>query len=184
MTKAIESFKSYLITESNKGPDQLKWAQYTYRKPEILKKTFDRANVGLYDNPKTIDNENPGISKEEQAELKAMGFANETEIEYVSANKLEVEYDIIMMWDAAGVENMLFIPKRMKLAIEVETWDESNDTTISTHFEMVDDNIGDRFEWDDAKRPFPIEPTGVGIHMNHSFDPSQFWYDFTIGNWR
>lgn len=184
MAKAIESFKSYLITESHKGVEQLKWAQYSYRKPEILKKTFDRANVSLYDHPETIDDENPGISKEEQAELRAMGFANATEVEYMSAHKLEVEYDIIMMWDDSGVENMLFIPKRMKLVVEVETWDESNDTSISTYIEMIDDNIGERFEWDDAKQPFPIEPSGVDIHMNKSFDPSQFWYEFTIGDWR
>jgi hypothetical protein len=183
MSKATESFRSYLITESYKGPDQLKWSQYQYRKPEIFKKTFERSEVSLYDNPDTIDNEDPGISKEEQAELRAMGFASATEIEYVSAHKLELEYDIIIVWDDSGVQTMLFIPKRMKLVIDIETWDEVNDESVNTFIEMIDDNIGDRFEWDNAKQHFPIEPTSVEIHMNKSFDASQFSYEFTIGGW-
>jgi hypothetical protein len=183
MTKALESFKSYLIEESNKGPDQLRLAQYQYQKPEIFKKTFESRGVSLYDYPDTIDNDDPGISKEDQAELRAMGFASAAEIEYVSAHKLELEYDIIMVWDAAGVETMAFIPKRLKLVIDVETWNEDKDDTVSTFIEILDDNIGDRFEWDDTKQPFPIEPTSVDIYMNKSFDTSQFKYEFTIGEW-
>lgn len=184
MTKAIESFKSYLITESYKGPDQLRLAQYQYRKPEIFKKTLDRSGVSLYDYPETMDKEDSAMSKEDETRLKELGLSNIVEIEYMSAHKLELEYDIIMVWDPVGVETMLFIPKRLRLVVEVETWNEIKDETVSTFIEIIDDNIGDRFEWDDAKQPFPIEPTSVEIHMNKSFDPSQFRYEFTIGEWR
>jgi hypothetical protein len=184
MTKAIESFKSYLITESYKGPDQLRLAQYQYRKPETFKKTFERSGVSLYDEPETMDKEDSVVSKEDDARLKELGLIDNVKIEYMSAHKLELEYDIIMVWDTVGVETMLFIPKRLRLVVDVETWDEIKDTSISTFIEIIDDNIGDRFEWDDSRQPFPIEPTSIDIHMNKSFDASQFKYEFTIGEWR
>lgn len=183
MTKATESFKSYLINESYKGPDQLRLSQYQYRKPETFKKTFERSAVSLYDEPETLENDDPGIPKEEQDELRAMGFTSAAEIEYMSAHKMELEYDMIMVWDDSGVQTMLFIPKRMKLVIDVETWDEVKDTSVSTFIEIVDDNIEDRFEWDHAKQPFPIEPTSIDIYMDRSFDASKFKYEFTIGEW-
>ena len=184
MTKALESFKSYLIEESNKGPDQLKWAQYSYPKPEILTKAFESGKVSIYDHPKVMENDNPGMSPEEDSELRSMGFASTSEIEYVSARNAKLEYDIIPMWDKSGIENMLFIPKKITMTLEVETWDEAKDDTVTTYIEVVDDNIGDRFEWDDARQPFPIEPTSIEVNMHESFDSSKFSYEFTIGDWR
>lgn len=184
MTKALESFKSYLIEESNKGPTQLKWAQYSYPKPEILTKTFESSNVSIYDHPKAMENDSSGISPEEDNELRSMGFASTSEIEYVSARNAKLEYDIIPMWDVSGIRNMIFIPKKITMSIEVETWDEAKDDTVTTYFEIIDDNIGDRFEWDDAREPFPIEPTSIEVNMHESFDSSKFSYEFTIGDWR
>ena len=88
------------------------------------------------------------------------------------------------MWDKSGSENMLFIPKKITMTLEVETWDEAKDDTVTTYIEVVDDNIGDRFEWDDAREPFPIEPTSIEVNMHESFDSSKFSYEFTIGDWR
>ena len=184
MTKALESFKSYLIEESNKGPTQLKWAQYSYPKPEILTKTFESSNVSIYDHPKAMENDSSGISPEEDNELRSMGFASTSEIEYVSARNAKLEYDIIPMWDVSGIRNMIFIPKKITMSIEVETWDEAKDDTVTTYFEIIDDNIGDRFEWDDAREPFPIEPTSIEVNMHESFDSSKFSYEFTIGDWQ
>ena len=184
MTKALESFKSYLIEESNKGPTQLKWAQYSYPKPEILTKTFESSNVSIYDHPKAMENDSSGISPEEDNELRSMGFASTSELEYVSARNAKLEYDIIPMWDVSGIRNMIFIPKKITMSIEVETWDEAKDDTVTTYFEIIDDNIGDRFEWDDAREPFPIEPTSIEVNMHESFDSSKFSYEFTIGDWR
>ena len=184
MTKALESFKSYLIEESNKGPTQLKWAQYSYPKPEILTKTFESSNVSIYDHPKAMENDSSGISPEEDNELRSMGFASTSEIEYVSARNAKLEYDIIPMWDVSGIRNTIFIPKKITMSIEVETWDEAKDDTVTTYFEIIDDNIGDRFEWDDAREPFPIEPTSIEVNMHESFDSSKFSYEFTIGDWQ
>jgi hypothetical protein len=52
------------------------------------------------------------------------------------------------------------------------------------YIEIIDDNIGDRFEWGDARLPFPIEPTSIEVNMHESFDSSKFSYEFTIGDWR
>ena len=184
MAKALESFKSYLIEESNKGPTQLRWAQSSYPKPEILTKTFESSNVSIYDHPKAMENDSSGISPEEDTELRSMGFASTSEIEYVSARNAKLEYDIIPMWDVSGIRDMLFIPKKITMTLEVETWDEAKDDTVTTYFEIIDDNIGERFEWDDARQPFPIEPTSIEVNMHESFDSSKFSYEFTIGEWR
>jgi len=184
MAKAIESFKSYLITESYKGPEQLRLAQNLYQRPEIFKTEFDYRGINLYDNPDTIDDENSEMSKDDHDQLKAIGLVNSTEIEYVAGRNLELEYDMIVDWTSVGIDRIIFIPKRMKLVIEVETWNEVKDETVTTTIEIIDDNIGDRFEWDVARQCFPIEPTSVEIHMNGSFDASQFKYEFTIGEWR
>jgi hypothetical protein len=183
MEKAIESFKSYLITESYKGPEQLRLAQNLYQRPEIFKTEFDYRGINLYDNPDTIDDKDTGMSEEDHAQLKAIGLVNSTEIEYLSGRKLELEYDMIVDWTSVGIDRIIFIPKRMKLVIEVETWNEVKNETVTTTIEIIDDNIGDRFEWDFTRQYFPIEPTSVEIHMNESFDTSQFRYEFMIGEW-
>jgi len=185
MAKALESFKSYLIAESNKGPEQIRLAQYSFKKPEIFKKEFDNRTASLYDMPEQMDDDSPGLSKEENDQLKLIGLGNSRDIESMSVESLELEYDMIPIWDTAGIENMLFIPKKMKMRVDVETWDESKNTGVNTYIEIVDDNIGDRFEWEALpKNPFPIEPYGVEIHMNNSFDSSKFRYEFWIGEWR
>ena len=184
MAKALESFKSYLIAESNKGPEQIRLAQYSFKKPEILVKEFTNRDVSLYDMPSKLENDDSGLSQEDTKELRAMGLFDDLEIEYMSVESLKLEYDMIPMWDTAGIENMLFIPKKMKMTVDVETWDESKNTGVHTYIEIVDDNIGDRFEWDSAKQHFPIEPTSIEINMHDSFDASKFSYEFTLGEWR
>jgi hypothetical protein len=110
-------------------------------------------------------------------------LVNSTEIEYVAGRNLELEYDMIADWTSIGIDRIIFIPKRMKLVIEVETWNEVKNETVTKTIEIIDDNIGDRFEWDVTRQFFPFEPTSVDIHMNESFDASQFKYEFTIGEW-
>lgn len=184
MAKALESFKSYLIAESNKGPEQLRLAQYSFKKPEILVKEFTSRDVSIYDMPRELEHDSPGLSPEEASGLSAIGLSNVSEVEAMSVESLKLEYDMIPMWDTAGIENMLFIPKKMKMTVDVETWDESKNTGVNTYIEIVDDNIGDRFEWDSAKQHFPIEPTSIEITMHDSFDASKFSYEFTLGEWR
>ena len=183
MEKAIQSFKTYVIAESYKGPQQLEYAQYAWPKPEIFKKEFDNRKVSLYDWPEQMDDDSPGLSKEEHDQLKLIGLGNSLDIEFMSVSNLELEYDMVAMWNEFGIEGMVFIPKKMKMTVDVETWDESKNTGVHTYIEIVDDNIGDRFEWDASQKSFPIEPTGVEIHMNDSFDSSKFRYEFWIGEW-
>jgi hypothetical protein len=183
MAKAIESFKAYVITESYKGPEQLRLAQNLYQKPKIFKNEFDWHRTSLYDMPDSMDGDSPGLSKEEQAQLKAIGLVNSIDIENMEVRNLELEYDMIVDWTAVGIDRIIFIPKRIKLTIEVLGRSDYNKDEITKVIEIIDDNIGDRFEWDVARQCFPIEPTGVEIHMNDSFDASQFRYEFTIGEW-
>jgi hypothetical protein len=184
MAKAIESFKAYVITESYKGPEQLRLAQNLYQKPEIFKKEFDERKASLYDWPESMDGDVAGLSKEENELLNELGLGNSIEIENMEVRNLELEYDMIVDWTAVGIDRIIFIPKRIKLTIEVLGRSDYNKDEITKVIEIIDDNIGDRFEWDVTRQCFPIEPTGVEIHMNDSFDASQFRYEFTIGEWR
>jgi hypothetical protein len=183
MAKAIESFKAYVITESYKGPEQLRLAQNLYQKPEIFKKEFDERKASLYDWPESMDEDDYGLSKEENELLNELGLGNSIEIENMEVRNLELEYDMIVDWTFVGIDQIIFIPKRIKLTIEVSGIVDYNKEEITKVIEIIDDNIGDRFEWDISQSPFPIEPTGVEIHMNDSFDVSQFRYEFWIGGW-
>jgi hypothetical protein len=183
MTKAIQSFKTYIITESYKGPEQLRLAQNLYQKPEIFKKEFDERKASLYDWPESMDGDVAGLSKEEHAQLKSIGLGNSIEIENMEVRNLELEYDMIVDWTVVGIDQIIFIPKRIKLTIEVLGRSDYNEDKITKVIEIIDDNIGDRFEWDISLSPFPIEPTGVEIHMFESFDSSEFRYEFWIGEW-
>lgn len=188
MAKALESFKQYVMNEAHKGERDLRLSQYSYEKPKIFSKSFskeDRSSgqIATNDEPTFIENTETGLSKEEAEELKGLGFSNESEIDYMSVKKVDLVYDIVIVWDAVGVETMLFLPKKITMVFEVDVYDQENDRNITSYVEVVDDNIGSRYEWDDAKRSFPIEPTGIEINMNRSFDPSEFYYEFTIGEW-
>lgn len=183
MSKALESFTTYVITESYKGPEQLRRIGLSANeKPQVFTKTFKSASA--YDHPEFMESDSSGLSPEESDELKSMGFANSNEIEYLSIPRFKLTYDIMPMWDDTGITGILFIPKKASMRFEIETWDEEKDESITTYFDSVDDNIGDRFEWDFAREPFPLEPTSVEVHMNNSFDPSKFSYEFTIGEWQ
>lgn len=183
MIRALESFREYVIlTESYKGPDQVNLSSINYTKPEVFSKTFTTSSVSVYDEPKFIEKEVPGLKPEEFTELMNLGILNAAEIEHIDVKSLNLTYDIIMMWTYTGADDIIFIPKSAKIEFEVSIWDENSSTSETKLITVTDDNIGDRFEWDSWRGPGrPFEPTAIEISMNDSFEPNGFYYDFTIG---
>lgn len=184
MSGPLESFIQYVISESYKGPEQIKLGSFSYSKPDTFSKIFTEGRVSTYDEPEFIERKFPRVSPEEYSELRSLGLLEDSKIDHISVKKFRFTYDIIVMWTETGADNIIFIPKSAKMEFEVSVWNEETDTDESQLITVVDDDIGDRFEWDSWNGPMvPIEPTSVDIFMNKSFDPKQFRYDFMLGEY-
>lgn len=188
MSKATENFKSFIINEywngGRKGSEQAGVLSEDWTKPEVLRVKLTSRGVSLYDEPEQAGGAGSDISPEELTQLQSLGLDTSSKIESWDTDYCIVEYDIVPLWTRTGIQELAVLPKKIEFAGGYTVWNEEKQEEDWIDFKFVDDQIGIRYRWDDAKYMFPFEITSLDIRMNRSFDHTKFTYEFTVGNWQ
>lgn len=157
----------------------------SFNRSEFMSTEFSSQNSNKYDVdlenfPSKIKRSNPGISKEDAEELEGMGITDELDIQDHYLEVAKIEYDIEVYKDRAGIRDIDFIMKSVRINGTYDVWNEELDDTETFDFEIEDSGPFDgRVEFE--TEGFPIYPEDLVVRMNDSFDPKKFSYYVKLG---
>lgn len=132
-------------------------------------------SVDLTNFPTQIKKDVTGVSREESDELSSLGIEDFIEVEDHYLTEVHLEYQMTPVKDSAGISDINFQLKRVKIVGEYEVWNEETDETDSVDFQIIDDGpFDERVTF--TTTGLPIYPENVEIDMNGSMDHTNFKY--------
>ena len=146
---------------------------------------FSRRNKNLYDVdlenfPREVDHYDKSVPKEEADELRDMGLVDKIQVEDHMEELVKIEYDIVVYKDSAGISDIDFVLKSVRIEGEYEVWNTEKDDSESFNYEVEDLGPFDgRVEFETGILPW--YPESFVVDMNDSFDPKNFRYTVKIG---
>lgn len=133
-------------------------------------------SVDLANFPTQIKKDVTGLSREESDELSSLGIEDFIEVEDHYLTEVHLEYQMTPVKDSAGISDINFQLKRVKIVGEYEVWNEETDETDSVDFQIIDDGPFDERVTFTTAGLLPIYPENVEIDMNGSMDHTNFKY--------
>lgn len=132
-------------------------------------------SVDLANFPTQIKKDVTGVSREESDELSSLGIEDFIEVEDHYLTEVHLEYQMTPVKDSAGISDINFQLKRVKIVGEYEVWNDKTDETDSVDFQIIDDGpFDERVTFNTSG--LPIYPENVEIDMDGSMDHTKFKY--------